>query len=488
MIELVTSVFRSFRVQDFFDIIFISIFIYALWMWFSVAASRFVLLGIAFLGVIYMAARYFQMYLTALVLQGFFAVLMVALVVIFQEEIRRFFERLATWKGFTDSRKKEGRSREIEIICQTAARLAQKRTGALIVISGRDPIDRHLSGGVPLSGELSEAVLESIFDPHSVGHDGAVVVEDGRISRFACQLPLSGRAREFGLMGLRHTAALGLSEVSDALCVVVSEERGAISVARDERIERLEDPNSLSDILEAYYAALTPVRKKRRVLGWFQSNFRAKAAALAISVILWLSFGLQSDMIRREFIFPIEYRNLASDWVIESATATEAHVYLSGPRQAFQILDPNALKISVDLAGIEEGEQDVVLGKGLMRLPASLTVESVKPGSLEFSAYRLRPTRVPVEVNVVGKTPRGVSLVSVTPSPREITVLAPRKGKKRLKIFTEPVDISLIPVDHSTVSETTAFSPPLQVPADIRFPGGKAPAVTVTVRVRASSP
>lgn len=476
MLELVASVFQSFRIVDLFDILFIAVLLYALWMWFSVTTSRFVLMGIALMGIIYLLSRSFQMYLTAMVLQGFFAVLVVAMVVIFQEEIRRFFERIATWKGLTDIRGNYSPDSSVQVICKTASRLAEHRIGALMVIQGRDPIGRHLVGGMPLSGELSEAILESIFDPHSVGHDGAVVIDRGRISRFACQLPLSSRAKEFGLMGLRHTAALGLSEFCDALCVVVSEERASISVALHGHIERLSDPNQLADILESHCASLLPRKRRRRLTGWFQERFREKAAALAMAMVLWLVFGLQKDVISREFVFPIEYRNLAADWVIESSSSTEAQVYLSGPRQAFALLDSSALKISMDLADIREGEQKLVLSKSLIKIPTSLSVENMKPGSITLSAFRLRPAHVPVEVDLTGELPRGLKLMSAKAAPREVSVLAPKKGKKRQKISTAPIDLSRI-------SKTTTLEPGLLAPADMRFPGGKAPAVTVTIRV-----
>lgn len=477
MLEILKNVFQSFRVADLFDILFIAGLIYAVWMWFSVTTSRFVLMGIALMGIIYIVSRSLQMYLTALVLQGFFTVLVVALVVIFQEEIRRFFERIATWKGFSDIKGEFSPDSSIQIICQTATRLAERKIGAIMVVQGKDPIGRHLSGGVSLSGELSAAILESIFDPHSVGHDGAVVIDRGRLSRFACQLPLSSRAKEFGLMGLRHTAALGLSEVCDALCVVVSEERGCISIARDGNIERLENPNILADILNSYCAALVPRKKGHRFTGWFRQNFRTKAMSLGLAMVLWLVFGLQRDVVSREFVFPIEYRNLASDWVIESSSATEAQVYLSGPRQAFALLDTSALKISVDLSDVEEGEQKLVLSRSLLKIPTSLSIENMKPGVLTLSAYRLRPTRVPVEVELAGSLPNGLRLVSVTAAPDGVTVLAPKKGKKRSKISTDPIDLSRI-------RETTSVEPSLQVPADMRFAGGKAPVVMVTIRVK----
>src|SRR6185437_5267675 len=96
-------------------------------------------------------------------------------------------------------------------------------------------------GGIELDGKLSAPVLTSIFDPHSPGHDGAVVLEGDRIRRFATHLPLSANFQQLGRTGTRHSAALGLSEVTDALSIVVSEEQGTIAVARNGRLTRIAD-------------------------------------------------------------------------------------------------------------------------------------------------------------------------------------------------------------------------------------------------------
>ena len=167
------------------------------------------------LGIIYYLARSFQLYLSAAVLQGFFAVILLAMVIIFQEEFRRFFERIATWGRYRKSDRVSKLHEEVEIIVQSVANLARQHVGALIVIQGADPLDRHLAGGYPLDGVLSEPLLESIFDPHSIGHDGAVIIDRGRLVRFGCHLPLSTSVERIGNLGLRHTAALGLSERTD---------------------------------------------------------------------------------------------------------------------------------------------------------------------------------------------------------------------------------------------------------------------------------
>src|SRR5512136_332662 len=135
MTENALTMFSNIRVQDILDIAIISVMISALLIWFKDRASRFVFLGITLLGVIYLLARFFQLYLTTLVLQAFFAILLFVLVVIFQEDLRRFFERLALLGRF---RKRPfavtAFNESAEIIAQTAADLARKKIGALIVL------------------------------------------------------------------------------------------------------------------------------------------------------------------------------------------------------------------------------------------------------------------------------------------------------------------------------------------------------------------
>jgi len=160
---------KSIRIFDLLDIAIISIFVYIALIWFKKTASRFVLIGVFILAGVYAAARIFHLYLTEYALQGFFAILAIALIIIFQEDIRRFFERLATWRFFRKGAFDTQPLRSAEIINNAVTRLIQNRRGALIVLKREDFLDRHLKGGFDLDGTLSEAILESIFDPHSIG-------------------------------------------------------------------------------------------------------------------------------------------------------------------------------------------------------------------------------------------------------------------------------------------------------------------------------
>ena len=201
-------------IAGFFDIGIMALLTYGLLVWLQkTRRAGLILGGFAILGGVYMGAVYFQLVLTGAVLRAFFAIFVIVLVVIFQEELRQLFEQIAKW-GL--SRALAGRrpavrplhSAEVGTLADTLSDLARNRIGALIVIIGHDPIERHVDGGIEVNGNLSEALLKSIFDPHSIGHDGAVTIARGKIEKFGVRLPFTRDAEALGPLGTRHAAAL----------------------------------------------------------------------------------------------------------------------------------------------------------------------------------------------------------------------------------------------------------------------------------------
>jgi len=483
MIQNALTMLQNFRLQDILDIAIISVMISALLIWFKDRASRFVFLGITLLGAVYLLARFFQLYLTTVVLQGFFTILLFVLVVIFQEDLRRFFERLAMLGRF---RKRvfavAAFNESAEIIAQSAADLVHKRVGALIVLQGKDPLDRHLTGGSHLDGLLSQSLLESIFDPHSIGHDGAVLIDGNRVMRFGCHLPLSANAAQHGNLGLRHTAALGLSERSDALCIVVSEERGSISLAKGERIHEMANASALRIELEAFFAKEAPLARPRPIIRWLKKNPREKVIAIVLACILWIVFGYQRETIRRDFVVPIQYLNPPVEWVLEDPKVMEAKVMLTGPGQAFQLLHPDSLKISVDLKQLRPGVHEITLIREMVKVPSNLSIADINPERIKVIASRLFPLTVPIEVLTDNSPPQGLAVQKITVTPTEVKVLIPgRLRGKRIRVLTEPLDLSLLDVQK-------VFAPALRYPQDIQFSGGKAPVIRVVVKTRTVPP
>lgn len=186
--------------------------------------------------------------------------MLLALPVIFAPEIRRTLERIGRAGTFisvtakpTDSALEEA----IHAVVGAAARLSARKHGALIVIQRLDHLDEYIQTGVQMNAKLTPEILLQIFYPNTPLHDGGVIIVDGKVAAASCVLPLSAsgilnRTPE-RQMGLRHRASLGISEVSDAIAIVVSEETGAISIAHSGRMLRRLDPDRLENILSAFF-------------------------------------------------------------------------------------------------------------------------------------------------------------------------------------------------------------------------------------------
>ena len=472
------SVIKSIRIQDIMDVIIIALMIFALLTWFKTRASRFVLIGIILLGGVYIAARFFQLYLTTIVLQSFFAILLFVLVVIFQEDLRGFFERLALLgnigKKFQSLSELKGTA---EIIAQTAATLAKKRIGALIVLQGNDPLERHINGGTGLDGLVSEPLLESLFDPHSIGHDGAVIINGNRIAKFGCHLPLSVNTSKYGNIGLRHTAALGLAERSDAMCIVISEERGTISLAYLETLTAIQNAAALHEALEQFYIRNTPGKKSHPALNWLKANTAEKIIAVVMACFLWIAFGYQREIVRRDFIIPIEYKNVPQTWQIDEPQVTEAKVILQGPQQAFRLLDEHSLKLSLDLSTIEK-KSEIILSKDMVNAPSNLPVADIIPSKIHVYASKYINWTFPVNIKTQNSLSEHLSLQRISITPSKVRVLISSNIKpEQIKIETEPIDLQKI-------FFTTTLDTKIVLPAGVSFPDGKSPNARVIIKVK----
>ncbi|WP_299030111.1 diadenylate cyclase CdaA [uncultured Thermanaerothrix sp.] len=195
--------------------------------------------------------------------------LVLAIPVIFAPEIRRGLERLGRagsaqgwlWRAPSST---EGVQRTIRAVVSACARLSARQHGALIIFQRGDSLEEYARTGVPLNAEVTAELLLQIFYPNTPLHDGAVIIADQRIVAAACVMPLSSSGilnhSPERQMGLRHRAALGTSEATDAVAVVVSEETGAISVAHGGRIIRRLDAERLENILLAFYQPVQPSR------------------------------------------------------------------------------------------------------------------------------------------------------------------------------------------------------------------------------------
>ena len=214
-------------------------------------------------------------------IQNTLPALLLAIPVIFAPEIRRALERLGragTFLPATNQTPITSMQRMISVVVEASARLSARQHGALIVIQRMDNLDQYVETGVQLRAHVSPELLLQIFYPDTPLHDGAVIIADERIVAAACVMPLSAsgilnRTPERQL-GLRHRAALGISEVSDAVSVVVSEQSGSISISHAGRMIRHIDPERLENILTAFFRPDTTTPQRIWLQRFFPYLFR----------------------------------------------------------------------------------------------------------------------------------------------------------------------------------------------------------------------
>jgi len=402
----IISLLQGLGITGFLDITFMSLLIYSVLVWFKKTKAAFVLTGILIIAGVYILAREFNLLLTATVFQGFFAVILVAVIVIFQEELRHFFEQVAVWSLNRRLTKRESMRLshpEVETLVRTAVDLSREKVGALIIIRGKDMIIRYLNGGVDLDGTLSEHLLKSLLDPHSIGHDGAVVIERGRITKFSSFLPLSKNLESIKHTGTRHAAALGLAEATDAFCIIVSEERGNISVAHEGVIKKITSGKELSLILDKFYQEIRPIRVKHSLQDFFVKNSREKIIALGVAVALWFTLVYGSRLVYKTYTVPIKYSVLPSTMTVRELYPNEVDVTLSGSHRAFYFFDRKHITVFLKLWNLEKGSQKIKISGADLLFPKKFVFEGIEPPAVRVFVEQQLQNRK--ESNNLGQEP-----------------------------------------------------------------------------------
>jgi diadenylate cyclase len=258
------NVFAVFRWRDALDILIVAIVVYRVLVMVRGTRSAQMAIGLIALLVAAFGARWLDLYSTRWLFDHVWSFWVVVVVVLFQPELRRALSRIGQgrWLGALLGGAVDSRGRAVDEVARAAARLAERGAGALIVVERTAGLRQYADLGVALDALVSADLLESLFVPASPLHDGAVLVQGDRAIAAGCFLPLSRSAAVSRALGTRHRAALGASEESDAVAVVVSEETGCISLAVDGRIESMPDESTLAARLGVLIEGRTPGRAR----------------------------------------------------------------------------------------------------------------------------------------------------------------------------------------------------------------------------------
>jgi len=231
------ALFSDFRWQDVVDILIVGFVVYRLFLLIQGTRAVSMLTGLVVLAAVYQGAQYLELYTVNWVLDSAGNVILILIVVVFQHDIRRMLTQVGTGP-FYGRMQRLAEGQAIEEITRASVLLAGRRVGALIVLQREVGLNEYVEGGTRLDAQITKELILSIFLPTSPLHDGALILHQGRIVAAGCLLPLTTNPNVSKTLGTRHRAAIGLTEETDAIVVVVSEEEGKISLVREGRMTR----------------------------------------------------------------------------------------------------------------------------------------------------------------------------------------------------------------------------------------------------------
>ncbi|WP_152054302.1 diadenylate cyclase [Tautonia marina] len=439
------------------------------------------LLSLAALWVLWELARRLGLELTGWALGAVFKLAPIALIVVFRNELRDVLIHAGPLRLLAGQRSLAGTIAPA-VVAEAAFRLAATHTGALMVFQGRDRLDQLAHEGERIDARFSVPLIESLFGKESPVHDGAALIQKGRIDRVGTLLPLSTRAGLPSQFGTRHRAAVGLSERCDAVVVVVSEERGEVSVVRDGRVERVAAPEDLERALGADSGGLGRAESSGgRIRGLASGVGGFLLTTLAVSA-LWVLYDLQ-QVARRTVTATAQFQGLPDSLeLVDPPETLDLQVW--GKRALIDNLASEGISASVDLSGAEqEGTYTIERGDMTIALPAgvewSLSDPSLRVGLVE----RIEVT-VPVRVRLEGRPPPGFKFTVSRADPARVVLRVPKwVGEELEAVETRPIDVGTLGLDANTPE--TAVEIPLELGRHSARPAaGSTDTVRVTVGLR----
>ncbi len=435
------SFLMGLRWQDVLDIAFISYILFRLYILFRGTYVSRVIAGLAVIWCVQEIAQYLGLIVTSWIMQDIIAVAALIIIIIFRNEIRSVLQaknlRAIFW-----SVPRKAEETPLEVTIESVFRLAKHRTGALIVLPGKEDIDDVVRGGIELNGDVSKEIITSIFKTQSPVHDGAVIIRRGRVYKMGTILPLSRQEGLPSYYGTRHRAALGLAEVCDALVIVVSEERGDVTVAHDGRITDIKDRFVLSGQLERHLGVL-PKHSDEQSEERLHTLVAALVSVLFVTAV-WFSFskGFESMMTME---IPIEYTKRAPRMEILETSVNTVHLKLSGSGSLIRATRPEQVHVKLNLADAVAGRNTFTITGEDVSLPPGVFLKQVDPQVIEVSLDAIGIKALPVQVDWAGHLADDLVLTQVSVMPPTVKVSGGLRILKELgTLYTEKVSLDSI--------------------------------------------
>ncbi|MGA1826548.1 MAG: diadenylate cyclase [bacterium] len=386
------NVIANLKWLDIFDILLISLVVYNLYILFHKTKGFRILISLSGLAIIYIMVKSWGLFLSTWVFQAFWQALIVLIIIVFQPEIRQVLERINILYFFRGKKMTPSDSSKLEAVSRAAFKMAQEKIGAIIIFQKKDDITDIIRGGILLDGNIDESILFSFFQKSSPVHDGAVLIDKGRIKLVAGYLPMTIKETLPVHYGSRHRASLGISEQSDAVIIVVSEQKGKVSIVHEGTMKKVTDESELCTTIQEYLwekeekKSFAPFSTLSRLLlhNWF-----VKLVSFLIVFIFWALLAGQQNY-SQNLIVPLEYKNIPASMELVSPPQ-KATISITGVRKLVHSLRTDEISLEVDVSLAQWGRRTYSVSEDNISLPAGIQLLYIDPSIIRLD-FRIKPT------------------------------------------------------------------------------------------------
>lgn len=451
------------RIQDIADILIMTLLVYQLYAWFRKTRALQVVLGLGFLVLLYVLTKNLGLFMTSWILQELGTVIFILIIVIFQGEIRQALYRFSLLRNFFNSNERHHKLPEIQAVVEAAFTLAKLKNGALLVFERRERLDDYLLHGVKLDSLLSSQLLINIFEDGAPLHDGAAVIRNGRISEASSHLPLSSNQELPQYLGTRHRAAVGLSEKTDALVIVVSEERGTVSIVTGGELHRVDTSEQLYNLLVEELAMQGADNYRLPLRKAIFRNILPKSVTLLLVIACWLLINARQGGLQT-VPAQVKFHNLPERLVLKDNLPGEIEVQLKVLSTIFMSSKKLEVVADLDLSKIHEGLNSIPVDSKDFQLPLGVSVSKVTPAVMKIIAEKKVYRELPVVLKTEGKLKKGLYLKSVKIEPPRVKVVGSESALSQYtQVNTEVINLSVLTGNRTVELPLLPLSPQLQI-------------------------
>ena len=426
----------TIRWQDVVDIILNSYILFRFYVLFRGTNVFRVLIGMTVLWFLQRIAISLGLIVTSWVVQGIVAVGAIIIIVVFRNEIRRVLQA-KNLKSILWGLSYKSAITPTEIIADSVFQMAKRKCGALIVFPGKEDLSDAVQGGTPWKGLITKEMIASIFWPDNPVHDGAAIVQGDQITVVGAILPLSHRDDLPSHYGTRHRAALGLAEATDALIIVISEERGDVLVAKGNRLREIKQKQTLKENIQEHVG--TAALKKGAVR---KEGFEITVAAM-LSVVfitgIWFSVSRGQDTLVSLDI-PVDYMNRAAGTEIVDTSVKSVSLVLSGSGPLVKSITPDQVNVRLDLSKSVIGPNSFSITSENISLPPGILLREVTPPVIDVVIDETIKKELPVQIDWVGKLPGNLILIDSVTDPEKVEIVGGKRILEKIAtLYTEKV-------------------------------------------------